>query len=295
MKRFKTKQNKRSSRLLVILIPFIIFIMIFLYLSSLKLERSYASFINFLYNDLRITNEKKKNPLNYLLGNLDYLISDYLFIEDEVLVNKIESKPLIYIYNTHNKEEYKENNDYNIKATVITASYMLQDALKKYKIDSYVEKRKVSDYLGSRNYSESYQISRTFLEEEILKNNSYEYFIDVHRDSVKKEHTQVMINDKEYARIMFVLGLDNEKYLQNKIVIEKLNNYIKEHYPGLSRGIYEKSGSGVNGVYNQDFHPNTMLIEIGGVDSNLNSVFNSTEIIAEALYSVIGDKIEESY
>ena len=132
MKRFKTKQNKRSSRLLVILIPFIIFIMIFLYLSSLKLERSYASFINFLYNDLRITNEKKKNPLNYLLGNLDYLISDYLFIEDEVLVNKIESKPLIYIYNTHNKEEYKENNDYNIKATVITASYMLQDALKKY-------------------------------------------------------------------------------------------------------------------------------------------------------------------
>lgn len=289
MKRFKTKHDRRIGKIFIILIPFIVFIIIFLYLSSLKLERSYASFINFLCNDLGIIKEKKKNPLNYLLENLDYLITDYVFIEDKVLVNREETYPKIYIYNTHDKETYKENNDYNIKPTIITASYMLKDALKKYQIDSFVEEKKVSNYLTNRDYSESYQVSRTFLEEAVLKNSYYEYFIDIHRDSVKEEHTQIMIDNREYARIMFVLGLDNNNYLQNKIIIEKLNNYLNKYYPGLSRGIYEKSGVGVNGVYNQDFHANVMLIEIGGVDSNLTSVFNSTEIIAEALYSVIGD------
>ena len=94
---------------------------------------------------------------------------------------------------------------------------------------------------------------------------------------------------------MFVLGLENKNYKENKNLISKMNEYLNKFYPGLSRGIYEKSGKGVNGVYNQDFHKNVMLIEIGGVDSNLNSVFNSTEIIARALYDVIGDLNEESY
>lgn len=292
MKKFKTKRNKRNYKFIIILLSFIIFVVLFIYLSSLKLEKSYENFINYLYNNLGITNEKNPQPLNYLMNNLDFLISDYLFYEEEIVV-KNEVYPKIYIYNTHDNETYKENNDFNVKANVITASYMLKDALLKYNIESVVEEEKVSNHLGNKNYSESYKISRKFLENAILKNNHYEYFIDVHRDSVKKEHTQITINGKEYAKIMFVLGLENENYQENKQLISKMNDYFNEFYPGLSRGIYEKSGKGVNGVYNQDFHKNTMLIEIGGVDSNLNSVFNSTEIIAKCLYDIIGDMDEK--
>ena len=71
---------------------------------------------------------------------------------------------------------------------------------------------------------------------------------------------------------MFVLGLENENYLENKKVISEINDYLNLNYKGLSRGIYEKKGSGVNGVYNQDFSPNTMLIEIGGVDNTIDEV-----------------------
>lgn len=294
MKKFKTKTRKNSYCFLIILFLFVIFLMIFFYFSSFKLEKSYVSIINYLYNDLGITKQKRENPINYLTGNLDFLISNYLFVEEEVLVTKVDY-PKIYIYNTHDTETYKENNDYNIKATVITASYMLKDALAKYKIESVVEERRVSDNLDNKSYNDSYKVSRTFLEKAVLENNQYEYFIDVHRDSVSKKHTQIEIDGKEYAKIMFVLGLENENFLENKFLMEKLNNYLNEHYPGLSRGIYEKSGAGVNGVYNQDFHPNTILIEIGGVDSNLTSVFNSTEIIAEALYYVSGDQNEKVY
>ena len=49
----------------------------------------------------------------------------------------------------------------------------------------------------------------------------------------------------------------------------------------------------MDGVYNQDFHENTILIEIGGVDNNMESVVNSTEIIAKALYYIIGDNNEK--
>lgn len=292
MKKFKTKKNNGNKKIVLIFLSFLVFIMLFIYVCSFRLERSCEVLINYLCNNLRITNESNPKPFNYLINNLDFLISDYMFIEEDVLV-KNEVLPKIYIYNTHNEEEYKENNDYNIKANVITASFMLQDALSKYKLESIVEERRVSDYLDNKSYSDSYKISRTFLEDVILKNNSLEYFIDVHRDSVKKEHTQIMIDGKEYAKIMFVLGLENENFKQNKEVITKINNYLNEFYPGLSRGIYEKSGKGVNGVYNQDFNRNTMLIEIGGVDSNLNSVFNSTEIIAKSLYYVIGEKNEK--
>ena len=292
MKKFKTKRNKRNYKFIIILLSFIIFVVLFIYLNSFKLEKSYDNFINYLCNNLGITDEKNPQPLNYLMNNLDFLISDYLFNEEEVIV-KNEVYPKIYIYNTHDQEMYKENNDFDVKANVITASYMLKDALSRLGIESVVEEEKVSNHLGDKNYSESYKISRKFLENAILENSHYEYFIDVHRDSVKKEHTQVTIDGKEYAKIMFVLGLENENYQENEVLIAKMNEYFNEFYPGLSRGIYKKSGKGVNGVYNQDFRKNTMLIEIGGVDSNLNSVFNSTEIIAKCLYDIIGDLDEK--
>ena len=119
------------------------------------------------------------------------------------------------------------------------------------------------------------------------------YFIDIHRDSVGEDITTTTINNKVYAKILFVLGLENKNYKENKVLITKLNDYLNSHYKGISRGIYEKKGSGVNGVYNQDFHPNTILIEIGGVDNNMESVVNSTEIIAESLYYIIGDENEK--
>ena len=44
---------------------------------------------------------------------------------------------------------------------------------------------------------------------------------------------------------------------------EQLNSIV----PGISRGIIKKSGTGVNGVYNQDLATNVLLIEFGGIDN----------------------------
>ena len=177
---------------------------------------------------------------------------------------------------------------------MIEAGNLLKEKLSLYNINSVVEDKRVSTYLDKENlaYNKSYIISRRFLEDVILKYPSLNYFIDVHRDSVDGDATTTIIDNKSYAKIMFVLGLENPDYLENKEVIMKLNDFINEHYPNLSRGIYEKQGSGVNGVYNQDFHKNTILIEVGGIDNNYEEVLNSTEIITKALYHIIGEENE---
>jgi stage II sporulation protein P len=56
---------------------------------------------------------------------------------------------------------------------------------------------------------------------------------------------------------------------------------LDKKYPGLSRGIFEQKGKGVNGVYNQDLSNNAMLIEFGGVDNNLDELKNTVAAVSD--------------
>ena len=67
-----------------------------------------------------------------------------------------------------------------------------------------------------------------------------------------------------------------------------INNIFINDYPGLSRGIYKKEGPNVNGIYNQDISPNSMLIEVGGVDNNIEEVMNTLNAITDVLNKYIG-------
>ena len=49
----------------------------------------------------------------------------------------------------------------------------------------------------------------------------------------------------------------------------------------------KRGGAGVNGIYNQDFSPNTLLIEIGGQYNSISEVNNTVEVLAEVLNEVI--------
>lgn len=121
----------------------------------------------------------------------------------------------------------------------------------------------------------------------ISKYSSLEYFIDIHRDSVSKNVSTINIDNKSYARILFVVGLEHSNYQENLDNVNKINALSEKYYPGLSRGIYKKSGSSVNGIYNQDIDSNVILIEIGAVDNNIEEVFNTLEALSNILYFYI--------
>lgn len=242
------------------------------------------------------------NPLTLINNNYDTYNKTVETVNQIVENNKDikpkeDMKPVVYLYNTHQKEEYSLSNHeiYNIKPTVMTLSYILKEELNKNNIPTIVEENSVSDILNMNNwnYASSYKVSRMLMEDAKNKNTNLKYFIDLHRDSVSKKISTININNKNYAKVLFIVGLENENYLQNLKVTEKINNMINSKYPNLSRGIYKKKGKGVNGVYNQDFNSNTILIEVGAEENTIDEVYNTALVISDILIEYIRNDLNE--
>ena len=223
-------------------------------------------------------------------SNLEELKKISSYIEDPYKVDI--SKPIIYLYNTHQLENYNNKNlsIYNITPNVLMASYILKEKLNKNGISTIVEDTNLSEFLNLNhwNYASSYKATRMLLLEKMNKYDSLKYFIDIHRDSVNRNSTTVTINNKTYAKILFVVGLEHKNYEYNLEVTNKLNDLIKEDYPSLTKGIYKKSGKGVDGIYNQDVDKNCILIEIGGVDNTIEEVYNTLEVLSNVLTKFVG-------
>ena len=94
---------------------------------------------------------------------------------------------------------------------------------------------------------------------------------------------------------MILVGLDHNNYKNNLKEAEKLNKLIEEMYPGLSRGIYKKSGKGVNGIYNQDYSKYVFLFEIGGKENNISEVNNTMKALTEVLVKYITNEGDVTY
>ena len=229
--------------------------------------------------------------------NISYTASDDVYslnsdyIEDTNKDNNIEN-PIVYIYNTHQLEEYNKTNleEYNIKPNVLMASYILREYLNRNNIKTVVETADITDFLNVNgwNYSKSYNASRFYLDEAIKKYPNLKLIIDLHRDAIEYNASTVTINDKKYAKVLFVVGLDYENYQPNLDLANSLNNLINSKYPGLSRGVLKKSGKNVNGIYNQDLKNNIVLIECGGYQNNIDEVMNTMIALSDIIKIYLG-------
>ena len=246
--------------------------------------------INNIVNTIRETDVL--NPVSIVMN--DYKTESDNIVEVNNDIENIDDSPIVYIYNTHQTEKYNSTKEINISYSVMDASFYLQKKLKEYGIDSIVENMSIQDVLNTNNwnYATSYRVSKMFMEKRKKENNSLNYYIDLHRDSVDKNISTVTINGVNYAKTMFLLGLENPNYKVNEKHLILLENWLNENYKGLSRGIYRKQGKGVNGVYNQDFSEYCILIEVGGEENTYEEVENTIDVIAEMLKNFIGGKIE---
>ena len=264
--------------------------------------------VNFLFNiDFKspstilnkelLASGKKNNEID-IMHDDDYSdmeelkkISSYIEDPNPVDINN----PIIYIYNSHQLENYsnKSLDIYGITPNVLMASYILKEKLNTMGLSTVVETTNLTDFLNANgwNHASSYKASRLLILNNKSKYNTLKYFIDIHRDSVSKEVATININNKNYARILFVVGLEHNNYQKNLDNMNALNKLCEKYYPGLSRGIYKKSGPGVNGIYNQDFNSNCILIELGGQYNTMLEVSNTIDILAKILYDYIGENI----
>jgi stage II sporulation protein P len=206
------------------------------------------------------------------------------------------SKPKVYIFNTHQTEGYNSNflEAFNINNTVYLASHILGEYLSDLGVATIVEENSIIDVLNTNGwkYGYSYKASRILLENAYKKNPSLDFFIDLHRDAASYDRTVTEIDGKKYAKILFVVGLEHDSYEPNLQLAKKLNEKIKKIAPTLSRGVLEKKGPGVNGKYNQDFNKNTILIEVGGQYNYIEEVNNTLKIISKVIYEYLEDEKE---
>ena len=302
MKEFKAKKiNNKKKKLkkirLVIFTFFFFFAYVFMikYLENNKLKKSVldeeVNYVNFNVSKL------VESKINKVINNPSTLLNDTIknvkqvevetkktSVSDKKNENVIKKEePVIYIYNTHQTEEY-------VDYSVYEAAKKLNDMLNKNSYyTSYFEEQGVKVFLEQNDmkYYKSYTASRKYLGEAIIKYPSLTYFFDIHRDSIPKNKSTISYNDKSYAKVLFVVGTDNPNNQINYENANKLNELIKSKVPNISRGIAKHGGKGYNGVYNQDVSENTFLIEIGGKENTKEEVENTINIIYEAILEYV--------
>lgn len=300
-KKFISKVRKKRRfkyKLLLFVVLFILSVTTtFKTLLKSNIKISDKNLVRFLLSDIQYDNNIFKDVFNKMKKNyspVNLLSTSYYDLvpkKSKKVLNNKNNDYLIYIYNTHQEEKYASSTfvESEVSPSVMMSSYILQDVFNKNSFNTLVEERSIKEILNNNNwrYYKSYDASRIYLDDSKSKYPSIKYFIDVHRDSLKGDKTTVEIGNKKYAKIVFLIGLENKNYKENLEFTTKINDKLNEKYPNLSKGIYEKGGDGVNGVYNQDNSKYTILVEIGGVDNTTNEVLNTTLAFSECFMEVI--------
>ena len=303
---FKIKFLKLILVVIIIIISFVITFKVLYEKIEIKVDNN--TYIDFLVKDTfsnyNLNDIKRLSSTEFLLKysfgiekvntgtNVD-IVTPVIKDEKEKITN---SKPKVYIFNTHQTEGYNSNflEAFNINNTVYLASHILGEYLSDLGVATIVEENSIIDVLNTNGwkYGYSYKASRILLESAYKKNPSLDFFIDLHRDAASYDRTVTEIDGKKYAKILFVVGLEHENYEPNLQLAKTLNEKIKKIAPTLSRGVLEKKGPGVNGKYNQDFNKNTILIEVGGQYNYIEEVNNTLKIIAKVIYEYLEDEKE---
>ena len=283
-------------------------------LASISIKNQQDEFLTYLLENQNIYLEDKRQGFSYfhkmmmkllnidLASPLTFLNRDYKGLTSNTVVKlkksetskKIETKkenPTIYIYNTHQTEEYKPTSylEYSVNPNVLMASYILEEQLSKKGHVVLVEEESVSKLrttLGL-NYAGSYKVTRSMMENAKKNNPTLKYYIDLHRDSLTRDKTTLTVDGKSYAKILFIVGLENSNYQENLDFTNKISDLLNQKVKGLSKGIYKKEGPLVNGVYNQDFSNRVILIELGGNENTIDEVYRSLIVLGEVLDEVI--------
>ncbi|MGL3067076.1 MULTISPECIES: stage II sporulation protein P [Planococcus] len=202
-------------------------------------------------------------------------------------------REVIYIYHSHSRETflpYLKKTDqpeeaYHSKANITLVGEMLGKSLKRRGIGTTVNSTDIVQELDSRglDYGSSYAVSGEHVRAAQKENSDLEIFLDIHRDSIRKDSTTIELSEEDYAQLLFVVGTGHKEFEKNLAFTEDLHQQLEIQYPGLSKGILEKDSSQGNGVYNQNLSPNSVIVEIGGVDSTVEELHRTVEALAEVL------------
>lgn len=203
----------------------------------------------------------------------------------------------VFIYHTHPQESFlpelpnaKQANDaFDKKTNISLVGKHLADTLNGLGIGAYSSGVDYQSTVPNYNWNFSYKYSMQTVQEAFASNPDLEYFIDVHRDSAGRETTTKDFDGKSYAKIAFVVGQENPNWEKNEAFAAEIHKALEAKYPGLSRGTWGKDRKTGHGEYNQSVSPNSILIEVGGVENSFEECNRTMEVLAKVMSEIVID------
>ncbi|GAA4858561.1 spore autolysin SpoIIP [Paenibacillus vulneris] len=207
---------------------------------------------------------------------------------------KTAGKNVAFIYQTHNTESYlpelpgvtDPDKAYDSKKNVTLVGLRLAQKLEEDGIGAVHSDINYPAVEKKFYYPYSYKYSLKTLQEATTSHPDLKFYFDIHRDSQRREKTTVTLNGKDYAQLYFIIGGKNPDWKENEQFASQIHSALEAKYPGISKGMFAKAAEG-NGVYNQNFSPNSVLIEVGGVDNTLEECYRTVDLLANAITEVV--------
>ena len=217
-----------------------------------------------------------KEQLNLMHVHDQILMSDeqedsYIVTESSYVEGKKETKK-VYIYNTHQQEEYSDGK------TVIDASIQLANLLQEAGVQVIYESNDFKTWLNAKglNYNYSYHASNYYLNEALVQYGGFDLIIDFHRDSIPRESSYITIDNKTYAKMMFVVGGLSKNANAITQRCNELTSLVNEN--GVMKNVMIREA-----YYNQDVSDRMVLIEVGSDKNTYEEVSNSTKLLADSI------------
>ncbi|WP_274651952.1 stage II sporulation protein P [Paenibacillus humicola] len=201
-------------------------------------------------------------------------------------------RDVVFIYHSHNREswapELKTNSSDPTSSTinVTLLGKRLAEELNDAGIGTLHSSTDYSSTIKNYMWVLSYKYSKKTVEEAMASNKDLKFFFDIHRDSQHRKYTTATINGKSYAQVFFIVGHANPNWRKNEAFAEEIDAALKKEYPGISRGIWGKTTATGNGEYNQSVSPDSVLIEIGGIDNTLEESYRTVDALAKVISKI---------
>lgn len=220
-----------------------------------------------------------------------------------VKTSSFASKRKVFIYHSHSRESYlpelepglKFDEAYDAEVNVTLLGKRLAEKLNDHGIGAVSSEKDYPTAIKDYNWNFSYKYSLQTVKEAFASNPDLEYFFDIHRDSQPRDITTVEIDGKTYAQVFFIIGHKNPNWEKNEAFASSIHEKLEAKYPGISRGVWGKqAGNGNNGEYNQSFSPNSVIIEVGGVENTLEEANRTIDVLSGVIAEIVMDAAKVS-
>ncbi len=212
-----------------------------------------------------------------------------------------QDSPVIAIYHTHTSETYMDdprNQDSNGHVLPGNIGNIGKVGMELARILSekygfrVIHTTKVHD----ESYNRSYYNSRNTLKNLLNDNKDVDLVLDLHRDGIRanvsREAITTVINNQRIANVMIVMGngkynygnqtAQNQSSWDNNLhLANSMSTLMDQMYPGLLRRVEVRDTT--SNRYNQDLHPQSLLLEIGDYRNTTQEAMDAVRYVADVI------------